>query len=236
MSTPQAEHPTIVGPDIRRTSIEDNQREDSIYAEKQRRLLTEPLYTSWAGPPAEPSEPPRTFLAAANVGLFSSVNDPPMVPDMLLSADVSVHPDFQHERKHRTYVMWEMGKLPEVVIEIVSNRERDEFGKRKRAYARMRVSYYVVWDPDRELSAVELSGFEVRGDLYVLLSVPLAFPTLGLELKPWEGMFEGAAARWLRWHVGGVPIPTGAERANAEQARADRLAARLAALGVTDLE
>jgi hypothetical protein len=65
-------------------------------------------------------------------------------------------------------------------------------------------------------------------------------PPLGLELLPWEGAFERATQRWLRWHdLGGAVIPTGEERAEAERTRAeaertraDALAAKLRALGI----
>ena len=46
---------------------EDDTPVDSLFAEKQQRLLTEPLYTSWPGPGEG-----RPFLAAANVGVFYS--------------------------------------------------------------------------------------------------------------------------------------------------------------------
>ncbi|WP_437941560.1 hypothetical protein [Sorangium sp. So ce341] len=42
-----------------------------------------------------------------------------------------------------------------------------------------------------------------------------------------------ASDRWLRWHAAdGSVVPTGAERAERERARAERLAAQLRALGV----
>jgi len=51
-------------PDVSKLVTEDDTPADSIYAEKQQRLLTTSLYASW-----NPSEP---FLAMANVGLFTN--------------------------------------------------------------------------------------------------------------------------------------------------------------------
>jgi hypothetical protein len=52
-------------------------------------------------------------------------------------------------------------------------------------------------------------------------------------VRLWEGEYEGVKAVWLRWcDQKGNVIPTGAELAAAERARAERLAARLRALGI----
>ncbi len=42
----------------------------------------------------------RTFLAAANVGVLVSVHEPPLVPDVFVSADVVAHPDIS-QKEHR---------------------------------------------------------------------------------------------------------------------------------------
>jgi hypothetical protein len=52
-------------------------------------------------------------------------------------------------------------------------------------------------------------------------------------VRLWDGEYEGVKAVWLRWcDQEGNVIPTGAELAEAERARAERLAARLRALGI----
>ena len=212
----------VVEPDLSDIVTEDDTPVDNIASEKQQRLLTEPLYTSWCGPPPEAEgEGPRPFVAAANVGVFSAVREPPLVPDALLSVDVEVHPDFW-EKKHRSYFVWEFGKPPDVVIEVVSNREGGELDTKKRRYAKMRIAYYVVWDPSGQLGSDSLQGFELRGDLYVPMK-SLWFDTIGLGLERWMGAYEGVHAEWLRWvSPAGVPIPTGAERAEQEKQRAEQ--------------
>lgn len=206
-------------PDLSDIVTEDDTPVDNIASEKQQRLLTEPLYTSWSGPPSE--EEQRPFVAAANVGVFFALREPPLVPDALLSVDVQVHPDFW-EKKHRSYFVWEFGKPPDVVIEIVSNREGGELDAKKRRYAKMRVAYYVVWDPSGQLGEEALHAFELRGDLYVPMRT-LWFENIGLGLKRWKGEYEGVVAEWLRWVLaGGILVPTGAERAEQEKQRAEQ--------------
>lgn len=243
--------PVVERPDISGLVVEDDTPVDNLPSEKQQRLLTESLYASWAGPPSEEGGQPRPFLAAANVGLFASVKQPPLVPDFFLSVDV-VPAEPRWAKENRTYFFWEFGKSPDLVIEVVSNREGEELGKKRRGYAAMRIPYYVVYDPARHLGKAVLQAFEVRGDLYV--PIQPWFATLGLGLVEWEGEFEGMSGPWLRWRrEDGTILPTGAEHAESErrraesereraenerkraedaEARAQRLAARLRALGV----
>ena len=54
--------PAELRPCVDHIVTEDDTPVDNIFSEKQQRLLTEPLYSSWT--------PGRLFLAAANVGLF----------------------------------------------------------------------------------------------------------------------------------------------------------------------
>lgn len=132
----------VVEPDISQIVIEDDEPADNIYSEKIMRLLTEPLYSSWAGPRSADGQPRRWF-ASANVGVFATPELPPLVPDVLLSLDVAVHPDAPHDKKHNTYFVWVMGKPPDVVIEVVSNRKGHELSKRKAGYLRLRVARLV---------------------------------------------------------------------------------------------
>jgi hypothetical protein len=112
------------------------------------------------------------------------------------------------------------------VIEIVSNTKGGELGRKKRGYARMRVLYYVVWDPFGFLGEPALHCFELRGDLYVPLATPW-FEAAALGLSLWQGQFEHEPGEWLRWcRRDGSLIATGAERAGSAEARADTAEAR----------
>jgi len=212
---------------------EDDTPVDNIFSEKQQRLLTEPLFSSWA-----PEGEGRTFVALANVGLFYSVRQPPFVPDMMLSLDVEL-PEDVHPKPHRSYFLWEYGKPPDVGVEVVSNREGGETTDKLTGYARIGVKYYVVFDPDRLLSDLSLRAFRLEVGDYREMPEPIWLPRVGLGLQQWHGRFEDVDNTWLRWvDKQGRPIPTGAERAEREQARAerertraDRLAEQLRRLG-----
>lgn len=224
-------------PDVENLVIDD-EAPVGILREKQQRLLTEPLYSSWSGPPPLDDGEARRFAALANVGLFAMEGEQPVVPDVMLSLDVAIADDLRL-KKNRSYFMWTFGKPPDVVIELVSNREGGELGSKIERYQRIGVSHYVVYDPLAQLGGQALRSFELRGGVYVSTLRPW-FESVGLGLMVWEGEFEGTQERWLRWCTrDGQLLPTGAERAAAaetreaaEKARAERLAEKLRALGI----
>ena len=88
-ASPETAGPPLYGldpadiPNLDDLVTEDGAPKDSIFTEKQQRLLTEPLYNSWAAPVEG-----GAFLALANVGWFYKWREPPLVPDVLR------HPDF----------------------------------------------------------------------------------------------------------------------------------------------
>lgn len=215
-----AESSLDITPDIQHLITEDDTPVDNLPSEKQQRLLTEPLYSAWAGPGAG-----RPFLAAANVGIFYLARNPAIVPDMFLSLDVEVADDWW-QKEHRSYFLWEFGKPPELALEIVSNREGNEDGVKKRTYARMRISYYVIYDPLRQVMPNVLTVYVLR-DVGYERQATAVFPLLKLGLTLWEGVFEGKHDTWLRWtDEHGAVIPTGKERADREHQRAEQTALR----------
>ena len=210
---------------------EDDTPVDNFFSEKQQRLLTEPLYSSWTAWSGQ-----RSFVVASNVGLFFAVRSPPLVPDVLLSMDVELPVDLQ-PKSHRSYFVWEYGKPPDVVIEVVSNREGGEDSQKLAAYARLRIPYYAIFDPEQLLSAEVLRGYRLDGTEFHKMDEPLWFPGVGLGLRIWQGRYEEHDNTWLRWvDARGGPVPTGQERAEAERQRGERLAAQLRQLGVEPAE
>ena len=219
---------------IERLVTEDDTPVDNLFSEKQRRLLTRPLYASWQGPGDG-----RLFLVASDVGVFRTPKEPPLVPDVFLSLDV-IPPEDWWAKPNRVYSLWEYKKPPDVVIEVVSNKEGGETGAKKLGYASFGVPYYVVFDPQKQVQDSLLSIYELSSGVYAPRSSGF-LPAVGLDLQLWRGRFEGKESSWLRWHdASGALILTGEENAaqernRAEQAenRAERLAAQLRALGVT---
>ena len=188
---------------------------DNFFSEKQQRLLTEPLYSARMA-----ERLGRPLLAAANVGVFYGEGQPAIVPDALVSLDVELAADLW-PKPNRSYFIWRFGKPPDAVVEIVSNREGGELGSKRERYAQLGVAYYVVFDPQRLLGEEALRCYELRGRTYA----PCAggwLGDVGLGVRLWEGEYEGVRTVWLRWcdREGNV-IPTGAELAEAERARAE---------------
>ena len=221
--------PTL-GVDIETLVTEDDTPVDNMPSEKQQRLLTEPLYSSWSGPGGG-----RSFLAAANVGVFPEPRNPAIVPDVFVSLDVQAHENFW-DKAHRSYFVWEFGKPPELVVEIVSNPRGNEVGSKRRRYAEMGVKYYVIQDPLHQVMTDDLRIHRLSEGSYERQESSW-FPELRLGLTLWDGVFEAVRHRWLRWvDEHGALIPTGREqrrRADKEHRRADeqyRRAERLAAL------
>lgn len=221
---------------------EDDTPVDNFQSEKQQRLLVEPLYSSWS--------PEFPFIAAANVGLFYALKQDPIVPDVMLSVGLEMPADWS-QKQNRSYFVWEFGKVPEVCIEIVSNREGDELflsrksqqkGKiatKKDIYAQIEVPYYVVFDPLKQLQkSEEMNGallriWKLTAGQYCELEPPFWLEKVGLGLTLWEGTFEGVTGKWLRWcDITQQIIPTGAEGRDMERSRSQRLAERLRSMGI----
>ena len=216
---PVVEEWDIPIPDVSGLIIQDDTPVDNLQHEKQMRLLTEPLYGSW--------QTGRPFLVMANVGLFHEPKQTPVVPDVMLSLDVSLPPDWTEHKKHLSYFIWERGKGPDVVIEIISDKRGGERSTKMDHYATTRIPFYVVFDTEHHIQDQDLAVFVLVGDGYEPMQVPVYFKKLGIGLTLWDGSFEGVQTTWLRWaDESGTVIPTGAERANVEQTRADAESAR----------
>ncbi|WP_392482076.1 Uma2 family endonuclease [Nostoc sp. C110] len=219
-------------PDANQLVTENDTPVDNFASAKQQRLLIGSLYSSLQN---------QTFLAEANVGIYYTDLQPPIVPDVFLSLDVQV-PENLWEKQNRCYMVWRFGKPPEVVLEIVSNKEGDELGKKLQVYEHMRASYYIVYDPNQQLAEKTLYVYELRGTRYFETSETW-LEQVGLGITLWEGKFEDRQDTWLRWcHQDGTVLLTGDERAEQEQERAEQaeqrtqiLAERLRAMGI-DLE
>jgi Uma2 family endonuclease len=134
------------------------------------------------------------------------------------------------DRDRRSWVAWgEDGKLPDVVVELLSDRTRKvDWGEKMHIYSRLwKTSEYFLYDPWSHA----LDGFRLdpstldyvrltpgsRGDLFC--------QRLGLTLGLRQGTYEGVEALWLRLidSTGAViPSPTEAEEAAVAAVAAER--------------
>jgi len=203
-------------PDVSNVITEDDTPVDSLFSEKQMRLLTESLHSSW--------QPGFPFVAMANVGLYVALNRPVVVPDVLVTTQVTT-PDDLWQKDHRSYFTWVYdGKVPDIVVEIVSNKKGGELSTKMANYEHIGVRWYAVFDPAHHIQSEDLQIFSRKGNRYEKCESMDTDFDLGLTL--WEGEFEGVNGSWLRWvDAGGKLVPTGKEKAAS-------LAAKLRELGV----
>ncbi len=203
--------------------IDDGEPVDNTFSEKQQRLLAQTLYSSWTPPVAEKrSKARRKFWVASNVGIFTSAHESGIAPDVFVSLDVEV----PREAIRKAYFLWDCGKFPELVIEIVSNTKGGEISRKHNRYEQMGIRYYVVFDPFRYFKGELLQVFVLNGEGYQPADEHF-FPCLGLGLKLWRGSFEDMTFRYLRWcDRKGKLLPTADERAEREAERAKREAGR----------
>jgi hypothetical protein len=200
-------------PSVEGLIVEDGEPVESVYIEKLMRLLTEPLYSSW--------QPGFPFVALANVGLFAVPKNPALAPDVMLSTRVDF-PENLHQPKHRSYFVWEYGKPPDVIVEMVSDKRGGEDYYKAKHYAQIAVPYYVIFDPLEKLKKGALRAFERLRGVYRPLRKPW-FEDVGLGLTLWTGQFERWTGQWLRWcEKDGTVIPTGKEFAEKQKAVAEQ--------------
>lgn len=227
-------------PSVDHLVTEDDTPVDNFPSAKQQRLLVESLYNTWT-----PRESARPFLADANIAIYYAIGKPPIVPDVFLSLDVQVADDWWN-KLHRSYFVWMLGKPPDVVIEMVSNRIGQEAERKRHIYAQMRVPYYVIFDPQEQLGEGVLRLYELRGLVYIEIAEKW-LAEVGIGLTLWKGVYENKLDLWLRWcDQDGNLILTGGERAEREcqraeqeyqraeqeRQRAEYLAKKLLALGI----
>ncbi|HEX5085975.1 MAG TPA: Uma2 family endonuclease [Blastocatellia bacterium] len=138
-------------------------------------------------------------------------------PDVLVAQGVE-------KRERKSWVTWQEGKPPDVVIELTSESTGDfDKGEKKRIYQdHLKAPEYFWYDPFSE----ELAGFALREGVYEPIQPDeeggLFSRQTGLTLRRWEGEFSGVTAVWLRWaRPDGAVLPTGSELAEAERQRVE---------------
>src|SRR5207253_3216408 len=156
----------------------------NMFQAKQQRLLVEPLRTSWKGPEGD-----GNFLVDANVGIYARSKGKPIVPDVFLSLEVVAGDDYSR-KENRSYFAWVYGKMPEVVIEIVSNKVGREDMDKFKQFARMGIPYYAIFDPFQNLGPDVLRLHALNGRTYHRIAGPW-LPIVSLGLTLWRGPFEG---------------------------------------------
>ena len=178
----------------------------------QLQLLIDPLRLYW--------EDRQDVYVGGNMFIYFSLaqvrNQDFRGPDFFAVLDVS-------KRERKSWVVWEEGKGPDVVIELLSeSTAAQDKGEKKEIYQNLiRVPEYFWFDP----FSGEWAGFSLQQREYEAIAEDsngrLISRVLQLALVRWEGVYQEIEARWLRWVTWtGALLPTPQETAAAAQRQA----------------
>ena len=175
-------------------------------------------------------------------------------PRSHLSPDVLVALGVPQDRKE-TYKLWEVGKAPDLVIEVTSRTTRlRDVGTKKGLYEALGVREYVLFDPREEYLSPRFQVFRREGNHFLPALAPegqgYLSPALGLSFRVVDGelrVFDPATGALLltpaeharsakeqarRAEEQSRRAEEQSRRAEEQSRRAERYAARLRELGI----
>jgi Uma2 family endonuclease len=179
------------------------------------------------------------WFFGVDMGVYYDPEEPAIVPDGFLSLGVE---RVFHENLRLSYVYWEENHTPPImVLEVVSQKRRGEYTKKKQLYAELDVLFYVVYNPLRRRKA-PLEVYRLVEGEYILQpeNNPAWLPEIGLGIGRERGTYQGITREWLYWYdEQGQRLLTPEERIlQAEQRarnveeKAEKLAEKLRELGI----
>lgn len=158
---------------------------------------------------------PPTFLAeqvfvASDLNLYYDPRNTGWYKRPDWFAVVGVSRLYQGQDLRLSYVTWQEGVRPVVVVELLSpGTENEDLGKREtqgkqpgkwQVYEQiLGVPYYITFNRYND----ELRAFQLAGNRYQameLLAGRMWMPDLELGLALWQGEYRGALRQWLRWY------------------------------------
>ncbi|MBN3879239.1 MULTISPECIES: Uma2 family endonuclease [unclassified Nostoc] len=191
-----------------------------------------------------PNYPAEEVFVASDLNLYYDLRHTLWYKRPDWFAAVGVSRLYEQQNLRLSYVIWQEGVAPFVMVELLSpGTEKEDLGQTLReinqpptkweVYERiLRVPYYIVFDRYTD----KLQVFQLVADSYseLDLSTPRVWmPGLELGLGLWQGSYQGIERLWLRWYdASGNWLPTPLEKLEQESQRANRLAAQLRELGV----
>lgn len=199
---------------------DDGEPMETLRHRQQMNLLIDPLY-----PWLRDHYPGGSFV---NGNMFVYYSLAQVRNQDFKGPDVFVALDVERGRDRKSWVVWEEGKAPDLVIELLSptTAEYDKTIKKRIYQDQLKIDEYYWYDP---YNPEDLAGFKRIDGVFRPLEPDaegrLLSPRLGLLLIRWPGVFQEVDATWLRWATpAGTLLPTEHERwlqaqAQAEQAR-----------------
>jgi Uma2 family endonuclease len=229
-------------PDHTQLPSEDGTFVKNFLEHPQSILLTESIW-----PVLQRKHPDGHFAIGQDSGIYWRETEPPargaISPDWYYVPDV---PPLLDGRTRRSYVIWREHIAPLIVIEFVSDEDGGEYDRTPQegkfwVYEKViHPAYYAIYTAEQ----ARLDFFHLVENQFQPLRPNerkhYPIPQLGVELGLWAGVYKNVNLPWLRWWDGqGNLLLTGeelalveAQRAEQERQRAERLAAKLRALGI----
>ncbi|MBD2437101.1 Uma2 family endonuclease [Nostoc sp. FACHB-110] len=188
-----------------------------------------------------PNYPSEQVFVASDLNLYYDLHHPLWYKRPDWFAVLGISHLYEQKDLRLSYVIWQEGVAPFVVVELLSpGTEKEDLGQTLRevnqpptkweVYERiLRVPYYIVFDRYTD----KLQAFQLVADRYseIDLTTPrIWMPSLQLGLGLWQGTYQGIERLWLRWYdASGNWVPTPVEQ---ENQKVERLAAKLRELGI----
>jgi Uma2 family endonuclease len=173
--------------------------------------------------------PPDEVFVASDLNLYYDVRHPLWYKRPDWFAVLGISRLYEQRELRLSYVTWQEGVDPSVVVELLSpGTEKEDLGQTLReinqpptkweVYERiLRIPYYILFDRYTQ----QLRAFQLVADRYSELNLSelrLWMPSIELGLGLWQGNYQGIERLWLRWYdATGNWILTPAERAEQEQ-------------------
>lgn len=176
-------------------------------------LLHEILDEHWSG---------RTdWFFGINMGIYHTTGESPkipIVPDAFLSLGVEL---WKKPYGRPSYIVWnENNTVPSLVLEFVSKTYRGEYDDKMIDYARLKVLYYVIYNPQYHKrhwhAPLEVYHLE-KGKYMRKLGDHIWMPEIGLGIGRSQGIYKQRRREWLFWYdKNGNRFPTPTEKTIAE--------------------
>ncbi|AFZ45133.1 protein of unknown function DUF820 [Halothece sp. PCC 7418] len=188
--------------------------------------------------------PPDQIFMGTDLNVYYDPRHPQWYKRPDWFAVLGVSQLYEEQDLRLSYVLWQEGVDPFIVVELLSpGTEKEDLGQTLRevnqpptkweVYERiLKIPYYVVFDRYTD----HLRVFMLQGDRYAEQTLEASrfwIDSIELGLGLWQGIYQGIHRQWLRWFDrDGNWLPTLTEQKQQEQEKTERLAAKLRELGV----
>lgn len=195
-----------------------------------------------------PDYPKDEVFIAADLNVYYHPNHPQWYKRPDWFGVLGVSRLYEGRDLRLSYVIWQEGVAPSVVVELISpGTEQEDLGQGLRVATRppskwevyeriLRIPYYIVFNRYTD----ELKVFQNVAGRYQPMNIAenrVWLTELGLGIGLWEGNYQDIERLWLRWYDNSqnwifTPREQAEQKAMRELEKAGRLAAKLKELGV----